>query len=176
MDEPVGRSSATPAGSTTPRSFRPDRWADGLAQRLHRYAYFPFGGGPRVCIGNQFAQMEAVLLLATIARRFRPVVPGGTVITPVATMTLRPENGVPGGPEGTAGVVRRPSNRPITRSRRATMRASVRAILLFWGTSSCQQAESRRSEPRRTGRQANSSSGALGFPVANFSKSSGNSR
>lgn len=78
-----------------PEAFRPGRWADGLAKRLHRYAYFPFGGGPRVCIGNHFARMEAVLLLATIARRFRPLVPAGTVITPVATMTLRPENGVP---------------------------------------------------------------------------------
>ena len=63
-----------------PEAFRPDRWADGLARRLHRYAYFPFGGGPRVCVGNHFARMEAVLLLATIARRFRPLVPPGTVI------------------------------------------------------------------------------------------------
>jgi cytochrome P450 len=78
-----------------PELFRPERWTDGLARRLHRYAYFPFGGGPRVCIGNQFAQMEAVLPLATIARRFRPLVPPGTVVHPVATMTLRPENGVP---------------------------------------------------------------------------------
>ncbi len=78
-----------------PESFLPDRWADDLARRVHRYAYFPFGGGPRVCIGNQFAQMEAVLLLATIARRFRPLVPVGTVVKPVATMTLRPENGLP---------------------------------------------------------------------------------
>src|SRR5262249_3397607 len=50
-----------------PDSFNPDRWADGLAQRLPKYAYFPFGGGPRVCIGNTFAMQEAVLLLATIA-------------------------------------------------------------------------------------------------------------
>jgi cytochrome P450 len=78
-----------------PEAFRPDRWAGGLAKRLPRYAYFPFGGGPRVCIGNQFAQMEAVLILATVARRFRPRVPPGTVITPVPTMTLRPERGIP---------------------------------------------------------------------------------
>ncbi len=78
-----------------PEAFRPERWADGLAKRLHRYAYFPFGGGPRVCIGNHFSRMEAVLLLATIARRFRPLVQAGTVVTPVATMTLRPERGVP---------------------------------------------------------------------------------
>ena len=78
-----------------PETFRPERWADGLAKRLHRYAYFPFGGGPRVCIGNNFAQMEAVLLLATIARKFRPRVPAGTVVKPLATLTLRPESGVP---------------------------------------------------------------------------------
>ncbi len=77
-----------------PESFRPERWADGLAKRIPRYAYFPFGGGPRVCIGNNFAQMEAVLLLATIARRFRPMVPSEAVITPIPTMTLRPD-GVP---------------------------------------------------------------------------------
>ncbi len=78
-----------------PLAFRPERWEDGLAKRLPRYAYFPFGGGPRICVGNHFATMEAVLLLATIARRFRPVVTPGTVITPIPTMTLRPSGGVP---------------------------------------------------------------------------------
>lgn len=78
-----------------PTRFRPERWADGLAKRLPRYAYFPFGGGPRICIGNQFAMMEAVLILATLARRFRPIVPPGTVVTPLPTMTLRPTEGVP---------------------------------------------------------------------------------
>ena len=42
-----------------PEAFRPERWADGLAKRIPRYAYFPFGGGPRICIGNGFAMMEA---------------------------------------------------------------------------------------------------------------------
>jgi cytochrome P450 len=78
-----------------PESFRPERWADGLARRIPRYAYFPFGGGPRICIGNMFAQMEAVLLLATIARRFRLALLPGAVVRPVATMTLRPDGGVP---------------------------------------------------------------------------------
>jgi cytochrome P450 len=78
-----------------PWSFRPERWADGLARQIPRYAYFPFGGGPRICIGNAFAQMEAVLLLATIARRFRLVMPPGAVVKPVATMTLRPQDGIP---------------------------------------------------------------------------------
>ena len=60
-----------------PEAFRPERWAGDLAQRLPRFAYFPFGGGPRQCIGNAFAQMEAVLILAAIAQRFRlSLVPG----------------------------------------------------------------------------------------------------
>ena len=77
-----------------PEAFRPERWADGLAQRLPRFAYFPFGGGPRQCIGNSFAQMEAVLLLATIAQSFRlSLVPGHPVV-PLARLTLRPEFGM----------------------------------------------------------------------------------
>jgi cytochrome P450 len=54
-----------------PERFRPARWAEGLAKRLPRFAYFPFGGGPRQCIGAAFAQMEAVLVLAAIAQRCR---------------------------------------------------------------------------------------------------------
>ena len=78
-----------------PLSYRPERWLDGLARRLPRYAYFPFGGGPRICIGSGFAQMEAVLLLATIARRYRLRLEPGAVVTPVPTMTLRPKAGIP---------------------------------------------------------------------------------
>lgn len=77
-----------------PLSYRPERWADGMAKRIPRYAYFPFGGGPRICIGNAFAQMEAVLLLATIARRYRLALAPDAVIQPVPTMTLRPAQGV----------------------------------------------------------------------------------
>ncbi len=73
------RRSSCPSGSIhrdprwfdDPESFRPERWADGLQEQLPRYAYFPFGGGPRICIGNNFALMEAALLLATIARKYR---------------------------------------------------------------------------------------------------------
>ena len=54
-----------------PLSFQPDRWANGLASRLPKYAYFPFGGGPRLCIGNTFAMFEAPLILAMTARRHR---------------------------------------------------------------------------------------------------------
>ncbi len=74
-----------------PEEFRPERWADGLMERLPRYAYFPFGGGPRVCIGNRFAQMEAVLLLAGLARRHRLRRVPGCSVRPLPTITLRPD-------------------------------------------------------------------------------------
>jgi len=77
-----------------PETFRPERWAGDLARRLPRYAYFPFGGGPRQCIGNGFAMMEAVLLLATIAQRFRLSLVPGQRITPTPYVTLRPEPGI----------------------------------------------------------------------------------
>jgi cytochrome P450 len=54
-----------------PDTFRPQRWAEGLEQSLPKGAYFPFGLGPRICIGNGLAQMEAQLILATMAQRFR---------------------------------------------------------------------------------------------------------
>lgn len=77
-----------------PLEFRPERWLDGLADRLPTYAYFPFGGGPRRCIGQGFAQMEGALLMATIASRFRfQLVPGHPVV-PQPLVTLRPKHGI----------------------------------------------------------------------------------
>jgi cytochrome P450 len=75
-------------------SFRPDRWADGLAKRLPKFAYFPFGGGPRICIGNSFAMMEATLLLARIAQRFRPTLAPGARVATFPSITLRPRYGM----------------------------------------------------------------------------------
>ena len=73
-----------------PDEFRPERWADGLAARLPRYAYVPFGAGQRVCIGSGFAQLEAVLLLATIAQRFRlELADPAQPIEPLPVVTLR---------------------------------------------------------------------------------------
>ena len=60
-----------PESFTDPLRFDPDRWLPERAEKIHRYAYFPFGGGPRICIGNHFAMMEAVLLLATLIRAYR---------------------------------------------------------------------------------------------------------
>jgi cytochrome P450 len=78
----------------TPNQFRPERWAGDLAKTLHRYAYFPFGGGPRFCIGQAFAQMEAVLILATLARSFRLDVLATPPLVAQPSVTLRPKYGV----------------------------------------------------------------------------------
>jgi cytochrome P450 len=78
-----------------PDQFRPERWLDGLLATLPKYAYFPFGGGPRVCIGNTFALMELVLVQATIARQFRFTRQAGHEVVPWPTFTLRPQGGIP---------------------------------------------------------------------------------
>jgi cytochrome P450 len=77
-----------------PETFRPERWADDAARRLPRFAYFPFGGGPRQCIGNTFATMEAVLILAAIAQRFRLTLVPGPPVEPRPYITLRPKPGI----------------------------------------------------------------------------------
>jgi cytochrome P450 len=77
-----------------PEKFRPERWLEGLAGRLPRYAYFPFGGGPRLCIGNSFAMMETALCLATLVRRWRCVLVPGRTVVPLPTFTLRPQPGI----------------------------------------------------------------------------------
>lgn len=78
-----------------PDRFLPERWAGDLARRLPRFAYFPFGGGPRLCIGQSFALMEAVLILTTVARRFRLTLAPEARIVPLPSITLRPRYGVP---------------------------------------------------------------------------------
>ena len=77
-----------------PEEFRPERWDDGLARRLPKFAYFPFGGGPRMCIGSSLAMLEAVLIVATIAGRFRFELAPGHPVELWPTVTLRPKNGI----------------------------------------------------------------------------------
>jgi cytochrome P450 len=77
-----------------PEEFFPERWGTDLLKRIPRFAYFPFGYGPRQCIGNSFALMEAVLVLATIAQGFRFALIPGHQVTPLASLTLRPRYGV----------------------------------------------------------------------------------
>lgn len=77
-----------------PLKFAPDRWLREETRNLPRFAYFPFGAGPRQCIGASFAMMEAVLLLATIARKFQLAPVPGRAVEPLPTITLRPKGGV----------------------------------------------------------------------------------
>jgi cytochrome P450 len=77
-----------------PDVFRPERWDPINGQQVPQWAYFPFGGGPRICIGMPFAELETRLLLATILQHFTPrLVPGFTVI-PQPRITLRPKYGM----------------------------------------------------------------------------------
>ncbi|HEU4766980.1 MAG TPA: cytochrome P450 [Pyrinomonadaceae bacterium] len=76
-----------------PEAFKPERWADGMSEQLPKFAYFPFGGGPRQCIGNYFAMMEIILVLATIGQRFRfSLIDEKVELLPV--LSLRPKHGI----------------------------------------------------------------------------------
>lgn len=75
--------------------FRPERWHPELARQIVPCSYFPFGMGPRMCIGMPFAQLEAKLLLATIIQRYTPRLLPGYRSMPHAWITLRPRNGLP---------------------------------------------------------------------------------
>ena len=77
-----------------PDRFHPGRFLPGNAGARPKFAYFPFGGGPRSCIGNHFALMEGTLLLAAIAQRYRVTLVPGQSIVPDTTFTLRPKPGV----------------------------------------------------------------------------------
>jgi cytochrome P450 len=77
-----------------PDRFEPDRWTPEFKAALPRFAYFPFGGGPRQCIGESFAWMELVLLVATLAQQWRFELVPGHPIVPQAAVTLRPKHGM----------------------------------------------------------------------------------
>jgi cytochrome P450 len=77
-----------------PERFNPSRWDDQSTKNLPRCAYFPFGDGPRICIGISFAMMEAILLLAAIAQRFRLELVPGQTLRLVPSVTLRPRDGI----------------------------------------------------------------------------------
>ncbi len=74
-----------------PEQFDPERWTPEFEQALPTYAYFPFGGGPRICIGNHFAMMEAQLLLTVICRKFRLVRVSNRPVKRFAGITMRPK-------------------------------------------------------------------------------------
>jgi cytochrome P450 len=79
-----------------PDSFDPDRWLDERTKSAPRFSYFPFGGGPRICIGASFAQTEAALVLATIAQRYQIRVASTSPVRPIPSITLRPRHGISG--------------------------------------------------------------------------------
>ncbi|PKL76673.1 MAG: cytochrome P450, partial [Candidatus Melainabacteria bacterium HGW-Melainabacteria-1] len=85
----------SPRFYTDPERFVPERWTPEFKQRLPKFAYFPFGGGPRNCIGEAFAWMEGTLLLATLGQHWRFCLSPGQQVEPQPMVTLRPRNGLP---------------------------------------------------------------------------------
>jgi cytochrome P450 len=77
-----------------PLRFKPQRWTAEFEAQLPKYAYFPFGAGPRVCIGASFAMMEMILVLATIGQQFRLELDPHHAVETYPAMSLRPKDGV----------------------------------------------------------------------------------
>jgi cytochrome P450 len=78
-----------------PEGFDPQRFLEGRGEALPRFTFFPFGGGPRICIGNAFAITEAVLVLATLLQKVKLELEPGHDCTPQPSITLRPKHGMP---------------------------------------------------------------------------------
>jgi cytochrome P450 len=77
-----------------PDAFDPDRFSPERSQGRPRFAYYPFGGGPRLCIGNHFAAVEAGLIIAAVAQRYRLCLQSGHEIAVEPSVTLRPKHGL----------------------------------------------------------------------------------
>lgn len=77
-----------------PFKFDPERWTPEARESRPKFSYFPFGGGPRVCIGEQFAWMEGVLLIATIAQQWKMRLAADQIVEPKPMITLRPRYGM----------------------------------------------------------------------------------
>ena len=75
--------------------FQPERWTPEFRDGLHRFAYFPFGGGPRLCIGEGFAWMEAKLILAALAQHWSVRHDPMHKVDYLPLISLRPRNGMP---------------------------------------------------------------------------------
>jgi cytochrome P450 len=78
-----------------PDCFDPTRFLGGEREKISRFAYLPFGAGPRVCIGSTFAMQEASIVLATLVRHFRLELEPGHNVWPVQRVSLRPKGGLP---------------------------------------------------------------------------------
>jgi cytochrome P450 len=83
-----------PAFWDNPEGFDPERFSGDDGEQRPRFAYYPFGGGPRQCIGNNFAQMEAALVLAVLWQRWRLDLAPGHPVELDPTITLRPRHGM----------------------------------------------------------------------------------
>lgn len=77
-----------------PLRFAPERWTPEAEAERHRFAYFPFGAGPRKCIGEGFAWMEGTLLIAALAQQWRMRLVPGHPVDPFPLITLRPRHGM----------------------------------------------------------------------------------
>ena len=77
-----------------PDAFDPSRFLGEARDRIDRFAYIPFGAGPRVCIGMAFAMQEGIVLLAHLLRAFRFDLVEGQVVMPLQRVTLRPRGGL----------------------------------------------------------------------------------
>ena len=77
-----------------PEKFKPERWTVSFKETLPKFAYFPFGGGPRKCIGEQFAWMEGILLLATLAQKWKFQLEKDQLVELKPLITLRPKHGM----------------------------------------------------------------------------------
>ena len=77
-----------------PLRFNPDRWTEEFKEHMPKFAYFPFGGGSRQCIGDRFGFLEAVLVVATIARKWKLTLATGHPVVPAPLFTLRPKYGL----------------------------------------------------------------------------------
>jgi cytochrome P450/ubiquinone/menaquinone biosynthesis C-methylase UbiE len=98
-----------------PFRFDPDRWTDEQRRTRPKYAYFPFGGGPRLCLGESFAWNEARLVLAAFARRWRLRPAPGQRVEPAPGLTLRPKHGM------RMRIERRERRRPVGFARSAAV-------------------------------------------------------
>ena len=77
-----------------PEVFDPERWSAEFERTLPHYAYFPFGGGPRICVGRDVALVEAAVILATLTRQFGVSLNSSEEVAPWPTVTLRPPGAV----------------------------------------------------------------------------------
>ncbi len=77
-----------------PEKFDPDRWTKEMKAKLPRYAYFPFGGGPRSCVGEPFAWMEGALIISRMAQRWDITLAQTKKVEMFPRITLRPKNGI----------------------------------------------------------------------------------